>query len=109
LPFDGGLQVIGRARGVFGVTDVRGGRLSGTVGVGRYRVAAPFLNVLELPPDYPRRANLGSGFLAFFRVSLDQRHARLRLERADSSITLPESARGRRGGGTGRLDGEIPL
>jgi hypothetical protein len=94
LPFDGGLAVVGRARGVFGEIEVRGGRLSGPVVIGRYSFPSPFVRVVPLPPDYPRQVNLGSGLLQNFAVTLDQVHGRLRLARlASPVIRLPEPAR----------------
>lgn len=95
LPFDGGLRVVGRARGVFGVVDVRGGRLAGNIRIGAFTFPTPFLTVAQLPPDYPDRPNVGTEVLQNFVVSLDQVHGRLRLARTgDSTISLPE--RGRR-------------
>ena len=94
LPFDGGLHTIGRARGVFGVVDVQGGRLAGDIGIGRYTFPTPFLTVVQLPPDYPNQPNIGTKVLENFVVSLDQVHGRLRLARTGSlTILLPEPRR----------------
>jgi hypothetical protein len=94
LPFDGGLQVIGHARGVFGVVDVQGGTLAGNLTIGPYRFPTPFIDVIQLPPDFPRQPNIGSGLLSHFVVTLDQRHGLLRLEHAGSpDIELPRPVR----------------
>ena len=95
LAFDGGLQVIGKARGAFGTVDVKGGRLSGDIAIGKYTFPTPFLSLTQLPPEYPNQPNVGSGILSYFVVSLDQRHSRLRLVRdGSSSITLPGPSMG---------------
>jgi hypothetical protein len=102
LSFDGPLQVIGRGRGAFGVVEIKGGKLATDIQVGRYTLRRPFLDVIQLPPDYPNKPNIGSRLLDQFRVSLDQRHARLRLERDSTNLMLPEPQRGpARGGRSG--------
>jgi hypothetical protein len=96
LPFTGGLQTIGRARGTFGVIDIRGGKLAGDLVIGRYTFPTPFMDVMQLPPEFPNRPNIGTHLLDNFVVSIDQRHARLRLSRAgDPVVRLPEPERGR--------------
>jgi len=96
LPFTGGLQTLGRARGTFGVIDIKGGKLAGDLVIGRYTFPTPFLDVMQLPPEFPRRPNIGTHLLDGFVVSIDQRHARLRLSRAgDPVVHLPEPGRGR--------------
>jgi gag-polyprotein putative aspartyl protease len=80
LEFDGGVRTVGRARGVFGVTDVKAGVVKGDLVIGRYTITNPTLNVLELPPEYPRAVNIGSGLLSQFVVTIDQRKGRIRLE-----------------------------
>jgi hypothetical protein len=101
LSFDGGLQVIGRGRGAFGVVEIKGGKLTNDVQLGGYTLQRPFLDVIQLPPDYPNQPNIGSRLLEQFRVSLDQRHARLRLEHDGAVFTLPEPQRGPPRGGRG--------
>jgi aspartyl protease len=103
LSFDGGLQVIGRGRGAFGVVEIKGGKLTSDVQLGGYTLQRPFLDVVQLPPDYPNQPNIGSRLLDQFRVSLDQRHARLRLEHDGGVLTLPEPQRGPPRGGRGGL------
>lgn len=96
LSFSGGLQTLGRARGTFGVIDIKGGKLAGDLVIGRYTFPTPFLDVMQLPPEFPRRPNIGTHLLDSFVVSIDQRHARLRLSRGgDPVVRLPEPGRGR--------------
>jgi hypothetical protein len=46
----------------------------------RYRVPAPFVMVVPLPPEFPREVNVGAKVWVNFVLSLDQSRARLRLE-----------------------------
>ncbi len=94
LPFDGGLQTVGRARGTFGVIDIKGGLLAGDIVLGRYTLVRPFIDVVPLPPEFPRKPNIGTRVLDNFVVSLDQRHGRMRLAHAGSpAIKLPGPTR----------------
>jgi hypothetical protein len=100
LPFDSGLQIVGRARGAFGTVEIKGGRLTGNIVIGAYTFPAPLLTVVQLPPDYPDRPNVGTRVLENFVVSLDQIHGRLRLARA-GSFTIPLAEPMRRAAQTG--------
>jgi hypothetical protein len=86
LPFSGGLQTIGRARGTFGIIDIKGGKLAGDLVIGRYTFPTPFMDVMQLPPEFPSRPNIGTRLLDNFVVSIDQRHARLRLVRTGDPV-----------------------
>lgn len=91
--FDGDLRVIGRARGAaIPETEVKAGKVAGDLVVGRYTVSAPSVAVRPLPPGFPTEPVLGSRLLRNFVVTLDQRNARLKLERsAEGAITLEEA------------------
>lgn len=93
LAFIGGVRTVGRARTAVGPIDIKEGQLNGDVAIGRYTFPSPVLSVLEMPPDFPRRPNVGAGILRNFVVSIDQRHARLRLARGGSPVVpLPTPA-----------------
>ncbi len=92
LAFDGPLRTIGRARGAFGVVEVKGGSLAGEMRIGGYTFPHPFVSVRALPPPFPQQPIIGSKVLQHFVVSLDQRHERLRLVHAGAVIQLAEPA-----------------
>jgi hypothetical protein len=84
------LRVVGKARGAFGETEVKSGRLTGDLTIGSCKFPEPFLGVLELPPSFPNRPNVGNGVLKNFAVTLDQVNGRLRLTHAEPcSIEIP--------------------
>ena len=90
LPFDGALEVVGRARGA-GIpeTEVKAGRLAGDVRIGAYTFPRPMLSVRPLPPLFVGPAAgplVGDAVLQHFVVSLDQRRGRLRLAREGSPV-----------------------
>jgi hypothetical protein len=74
------LRVVGKARGAFGETEVKRGQLPGDLLIGSCRFPQAQIGVLQLPPEYPNRANVGSGLLKHFVLTLDQVNARLRLK-----------------------------
>ncbi|HEY3935703.1 MAG TPA: hypothetical protein VGL65_13910 [Gemmatimonadales bacterium] len=86
LPFNGDLQVIGRARGAFGTVDVKGGALAGDITIGKYTIPTPFLAIVPLPPEYPNHPNIGSQLLDSFVVTLDQRLGRLQLAHDGATV-----------------------
>ena len=90
LPFDGELAVVGRARGAaIAETVVKAGRLKGDITLGRYTFPAPTVSVRALPPGFPEEPLIGTRVLSNFRLTLDQRNARVRFERTGSaSIAL---------------------
>lgn len=103
LPFDGPLQVMGRAGGA-GIPDaeIKGGKLNGDVRLGRYSFTRPTITSRSLPPGFPEEPIVGDVILRNFVVSLDQRNARLRLDRTGStSIELPTPQSRRAGVTTG--------
>jgi hypothetical protein len=86
LTFATPLQVVGRA--VVGGTapvEVRGARLAGELGLGRYRFTQPRIAVHELPPSIPSHITIGTKVLRHFAVTVDQRAMAVRLVRADSA------------------------
>jgi Aspartyl protease len=99
LPFADSLRVVGRASGAaIASTEVKEGRLAGDIRIGSFTFPHPLLNVRELPPGFPTNPLLGDVMLRHFEVSLDQRHARLRLRHdGDPAIVLPEPQRATRG------------
>ena len=90
LRFEGDLKVIGRARGAaIPDVEVKAGQLDGSVQLGGYSFPRPMISIRPLPPGFPTGPIIGDNVLRNFVVSLDQRHGRLRLERAGSrSIEL---------------------
>jgi hypothetical protein len=92
VPFDGDLQVIGRARGAaIEETEVKAGRIAGDIAIGRYVFPRPMATVRPLPPGFPTEPLIGGRVLSQFVVTLDQRNARLRLDRAGAEpIVLEE-------------------
>jgi hypothetical protein len=80
------LKVVGKARGAFGEADVKRGKLEGDLVVGVCKFPQALLGVVQLPPEYPNRPNLGSGILKNFVVTLDQVNARLRLAHAEPCV-----------------------
>jgi Aspartyl protease len=104
LPFEGPLQVIGRAGGA-GIPDaeIKGGKLNGDVRLGRYSFTRPTITSRSLPPGFPPEPIVGDVILRNFVVSLDQKNARLRLERAGSTtIELPTPQPRRMGSTSGQ-------
>jgi hypothetical protein len=95
LTFADSLRVVGRASGAaIASTEVKEGRLVGDLKLGAYTFPHPLLAVRELPPGFPTNPLLGDVMLRHFEVSLDQRHARLRLRHdGDATIILPEPQR----------------
>ncbi len=88
LKFEGDQRVIGRARGAaIPETEVKAGRLSGDIVIGRYTFPKPTVTIRALPPGFPTEAIVGARILSLFTVTLDQRNARLRLAR-DGSDTI---------------------
>jgi hypothetical protein len=86
LTFATPLQVVGRA--VVGGTapvEVRGARLAGELGLGRYRFTQPRIAVHELPPSIPSHITIGTKVLRHFAVTVDQSAMAVRLVRADSA------------------------
>ncbi len=91
VPFDGALQVIGRARGAaIAETEVKAGRIAGDIAIGRYVFPRPTATVRPLPAGFPTEPLIGGRVLSRFVVTLDQRNARLRLDRAGSEPILLE-------------------
>ena len=95
LTFDGDVRVVGRARGAaIPDTEVKAGRLSGDIVIGRYTFPKPTVTIRPLPPGFPTEAIVGARVLSQFTVTLDQRNARLRLVRDGSAtVALDEVAR----------------
>jgi hypothetical protein len=95
VPFDGELQVVGRARGAaIPEVEVRAGRIAGDITIGRYVFPRPMVSVRPLPPGFPTEPLVGARVLSQFAITLDQRNARLRLTRASADpIVLEEPAR----------------
>lgn len=86
LSFDGELRVVGRSGGAgLPTAELKEGRLTGDARIGAYTFPRPPLSVRELPPGFPEGPLVGSRVLRNFVVSLDQRRARLRLTRNDTS------------------------
>ncbi len=84
------LRVVGMARGAFGEREVKSGRLTGDLIVGPCKFPEAYLGVLELPPPFPNRPNVGNGVLKNFVITLDQVNGRLRLTHAEPcSIEVP--------------------
>jgi hypothetical protein len=87
VTFDGGLKVVGRARGAaIAETDVQAGRIAGDIAIGRYRFPSPEASVRALPPGFPDEPIVGARVLNNFVVTLDQRNRRLRLSRDGSNV-----------------------
>lgn len=95
LTFDGGLAVVGRARGAaIAETVVKAGRLKTDVTMGRYTFPAPMVSVRELPPGFPQEPLMGTRVLSHFVMTLDQRNERVRFEKTGSpTIALEMPAR----------------
>jgi len=91
LSFATPLRVIGRASGAaIPDAEVKAGDLAGDVRIGQYSFTRPTISVRALPPNFPTGPIVGDLVLRNFTMSLDQRHARLRLERSGSAaIELP--------------------
>lgn len=79
--------VVGRAGGA-GIPEreVKAGQLKGDAQLGQFTFPNPMLTIHSLPPGFPETPLIGSSILENFTVSLDQRHARLRLARDGSSV-----------------------
>jgi Aspartyl protease len=94
LAFDGGLRVVGRARGAaIPETEVKAGRIAGDITVGRYVFPSPMVAVRPLPPGFPTEPLIGARVLSQFVVTLDQRNGRLRLQRESTApIVFDETA-----------------
>jgi hypothetical protein len=89
LAFEGPLRVVGRAMvGGTAPVDVKAGRLSGDLTLGRHVFQRPGIAVHALPPDIPSRVTIGVRALSHFSVSIDQRSMRVRLARADTSAIV---------------------
>ena len=79
--------VVGRAGGAaIPDREVKAGQLKGDAQLGRFTFPSPMLTIHSLPPGFPETPLIGSSVLENFAVSLDQRHARLRLSRNGSSV-----------------------
>jgi hypothetical protein len=82
LPWTAEPVVVGRAGGAGNpTTEIKAGTLNGNVALGQYRITNPFLTLHQLPPDFPSEPRIGAVALKNFVLTLDQRHARVRLTR----------------------------
>ena len=82
LRFERPLVVVGRARiGGGAPIEVREGRLSGDVRIGRHVFSRARIEVHPLPPDIPSRVTIGIAALDGFALTIDQRTMRIRLAR----------------------------
>lgn len=68
-------------------TPTRQGMLADAVRIGRYAVTGTPVAIHEVPPGFPQRV-IGTRILSHFAVTLDQRQARLRLQREDQTLDL---------------------
>jgi len=85
LPFVSDAVVIGKARGAFGETEVKGGELAAPLRVGRYEFPHPWITVRALPPEWPNLGTMGGRVLKNFTVTLDQRNGRVALRHEGSA------------------------
>ncbi len=69
--------MVAHARTVNGTLEIKAGTLDGTVRFGGHRLENPVL----MTNDRFNDANVGVGFLRHFRLTFDQRNARLRMTR----------------------------
>ncbi|HVP14493.1 MAG TPA: hypothetical protein VMS88_03050, partial [Terriglobales bacterium] len=77
LPLRAAPRVVGRARTVTNSFEIKAAQLNGEVRLGAHRFADP---TLDFQPLFPV-ANIGARVLGDFRVTFDQKHRRMRLER----------------------------
>lgn len=107
VPFEGELQVVGRARGAaIAETVVKSGRVKGDITLGRYTFPSPAVSVRELPPGFPVNPLMGNRVLQNFVVTLDQRSARVRFARSGPvliTLDAPAPPRGIGGAPEGPL------
>ncbi|HXI04001.1 MAG TPA: hypothetical protein VNI57_12570, partial [Candidatus Saccharimonadales bacterium] len=68
-------------------TPMRQGMLADAVRIGRYTVTGTPVAIHDVPPGFPQRV-IGTQILSHFAVTLDQRQARLRLQREDRTLDL---------------------
>ncbi|MGE5278516.1 MAG: retropepsin-like aspartic protease [Acidobacteriota bacterium] len=89
LPLEGKPVEIGRARTVTSEFVVYGATLKGAVQIGGHRLENPALRFNKLPV-----ANVGSGLLRRFAVTIDQRNRRIRLAETPSATEAGDAPKG---------------
>lgn len=88
LPFTADLAVVGRARTLNAEFEIREAPLDGAVSIGAHRFDAPVVRVQGRMPA----VNVGYELLRGFAITLDQRAARVRFGRSESTNIPPPSA-----------------
>ena len=91
LRFDGDLRVVGMAAGAaIAPVEVKAGYLTDPVRIGQYSFANALADVRPLPAGFPNDPLVGTQVLQNFVMTLDQKHARVRLlHSGPDAIALP--------------------
>jgi hypothetical protein len=87
VKFDGELRVVGMASGAaIAPVQVKAGYLADDVRIGAYTFPKPLVDVRPLPPGFPEDPIVGTQVLQHFVMTLDQKHARIRLAHTGANV-----------------------